>query len=257
MEKFAAGIDAGSTVIKFLIIDSKGNVVKQIKEETEPLLEQQVESILRRVKAEGFDIEKIPMVATGYGSNLVKNTDKRITEITCHAKGAFFLFREEALLIDIGGQDSKVVSISSDGTVEDFVMNDKCAAGTGRFLETSAWRLKIPIEEFGKIALSTDEEATISSTCAVFAESEVISRIARGEKPEAIIRGLHRSLVKRIVALASTVGFKERLILTGGVALNPAIVAMIEEETGIKPLLPKNPQMVGALGAAVVAGHLL
>jgi predicted CoA-substrate-specific enzyme activase len=176
-----------------------------------------------------------------------------VTEITCHTKGVYREFTRGGTLVDIGGQDSKVIGISAKGDVVDFAMNDKCAAGTGRFLENTARRLGVPLENMGQAALSASEEVSISSTCTVFAESEVISLIAHGVAVEPILRGLHRSLIKRIVAMIRTVGLAPPLMLSGGVAQNQAIPRMLEEETGEKVILPCYPQLMGAYGAALIA----
>jgi len=155
--------------------------------------------------------------------------------------------------VDIGGQDSKVIHISSEGKVLDFSMNDKCAAGTGRFLENTASRLQVPLERLGTEALSVGDETPISSTCTVFAESEVISLISHGEPRAAILRGLHRALIKRIIVMVHSVGLVPPLMLSGGVAQNLAIQHMLADETGEKVILPSHPQLVGALGAALIA----
>ncbi len=243
------GVDAGSTVVKIVGIDDFGKIALYRMEQADPQIEIQVDRMMDEIKQE-YNFKDIPIVATGYGSELIKNAAKRVTEITCHARGAFEYFKKGGTLLDIGGQDSKVIVIAQNGHIVDFIMNDKCAAGTGRFLETSAWRLKIPMEKMGEIALSSDKETPISSTCAVFAESEVISRLAHGEKLEDVIRGLHRSLVKRIAAMVYAIGFTPPLMLSGGVVLNRAIRIMIEEEMGTKALLPEHPQLMGAYGAA-------
>jgi predicted CoA-substrate-specific enzyme activase len=195
----------------------------------------------------------VPLVATGYGRKLVSQATRQITEITCHARGIYRELGHGGTLVDIGGQDSKVIRISPAGKVIDFAMNDKCAAGTGRFLENTARRLKVPLERMGPDSLSVTEEVPISSTCTVFAESEVISLIARGIRVSPILRGLHRSLVKRIVAMIRAVGLESPLMLSGGVVQNPAIRAMLEEETGEPVLLPRHPQLTGAFGAALLA----
>ncbi len=246
------GVDAGSTTVKIVGIDKNKRIELSFIEQTDPRVEIQVERMLENAKEKFSIASDITIVATGYGSELIKSANKKITEITCHAKGVYEYFKHGGTLLDIGGQDSKVVVISEDGHVIDFIMNDKCAAGTGRFLETSAWRLKIPMSEMGKIALSTKRETPISSTCAVFAESEVISRLAHGEELESVIRGLHRSLVKRIVAMVNAVGFVSPLMLSGGVVQNQAIRLMIEEELNTKALMPENPQLMGAYGASVL-----
>jgi len=241
------GIDAGSTTIKIIGIDENKNIVFEKIENTEPEVDKQVERLLKDI-----DLSKITVVATGYGSNLIKFADKKVTEITCHAVGAFNYFNRGGTLIDIGGQDSKVVIISNKGKVLDFTMNDKCAAGTGRFLENIAWRLKIPVEKMGEIAINSNSEVKISSTCAVFAESEVISMLSKGEKLEAVIKGLHRALAKRIGAMANSLNIYPPLILSGGVAKNRAIQKMLQDELGFEVLIPENPQIIGAYGAAIL-----
>jgi predicted CoA-substrate-specific enzyme activase len=195
----------------------------------------------------------VPLVATGYGRKLVKQAARSITEITCHARGVYRELGHGGTLVDIGGQDSKVIGISSKGDVVDFSMNDKCAAGTGRFLENTARRLGVPLERMGQVALAAAEEVPISSTCTVFAESEVISLIAHGVAVESILRGLHRSLIKRVVAMIRTVGLAPPLMLSGGVVQNQAIARMLEEETGEKVVIPQYPQLMGAYGAALIA----
>ncbi len=241
------GIDAGSTTIKIIGIDKNKKIVFEKIENTEPDVDKQVKRLLKNIK-----ISEIKIVVTGYGSNLIKFATKKVTEITCHATGVFYYFKKGGTLIDIGGQDSKVVIISENGKVIDFTMNDKCAAGTGRFLENIAWRLKIPVERMGDIALNSEKEVNISSTCAVFAESEVISMLARGEELEAVIKGLHRALVKRIGAMANSLNIFPPLILSGGVSKNIAIQRMLQEELGFNTLIPENPQIIGAYGAAIL-----
>ncbi len=244
------GIDAGSTTIKIIGIDENKSIVFKKIENSEPEVEKQIKRLLKNI-----DLSKITIVATGYGSNLIEFADKKVTEITCHAVGAFNYFNKGGTLIDIGGQDSKVVIISDNGKVLDFTMNDKCAAGTGRFLENIAWRLKIPVEKIGDMAINSENEVKISSTCAVFAESEVISMLSRGEKLEAVIKGLHRALAKRIGAMAGSLNIYPPIILSGGVAKNRAIQKMLQDELGFEALIPEDPQIIGAYGAAILGAN--
>ncbi len=253
MDIVALGIDVGSTTVKMVGVDAHGEMVWHYLEQADPRVEDQVDRFLRRVQEDAGDISGVPLVATGYGRNLVHQARKKVTEITCHAKGVYRQLGHGGTLVDVGGQDSKVIIIGPNGQVVDFTMNDKCAAGTGRFLENTAGRLRVALDEMGKVALVSPEEVTISSTCTVFAESEIISMIAHGVHVEPILKGLHRSLVKRIVAMIRSVGLVPPLMLSGGVVKNPAIRAMIEEETGQKVLLPKYPQLMGAYGAALIA----
>ena len=247
----AIGIDAGSTALKIVGIDENKKIVFSFTEDTEPEIEKQVDSLLNGI-SDKYNISKAKIVATGYGSNLIKISHKKVTEITCHATGLYQYFKHGGTGIDIGGQDNKVILIADRGNVIDFVMNDKCASGTGRFLENTAWRLKIPVNKMGEIALSTEKEVPISSTCAVFAESEVISMLARGKKLEEVIRGLHRAMVKRIVSMIYSIGLNSPVMVSGGVVKNKAVVKMLEEEIGEKILIPENPQIIGAYGAALL-----
>ena len=249
----ALGIDVGSTTVKIVGVDAGSNFVWHFIDQADPRVEDQVDEFLAHAREATGTSGSMALVATGCGRGLVRQATRKVTEITCHARGIYHEFRRGGTLFVIGGQDSKVIGIGPEGDVIDFAMNDKCAAGTGRFLENSARRLRVPLEQIGPVALSTTDEAVISSTCTVFAESEVISLIARGVAVEAILRGLHRSLIKRIVAMVRTVGLIDPLMLSGGVAQNPAIRKMLEEETTTHVTLPREPQLMGAYGAALMA----
>lgn len=249
----ALGIDVGSTTLKIVGVDTDGEMIWHLLEQADHRVEVQVERFLELARLEQEPLDNPPLVATGYGRGLVHRAARQVTEITCHARGVYWELRHGGTLVDIGGQDSKVIEISPEGKAVDFVMNDKCAAGTGRFLENTASRLRVPIERMGEEALSVSEEVPISSTCTVFAESEIISLIAHGVSLASILRGLHRSLIKRIVAMIRTVGLVPPLMLSGGVVQNPAIRWMLEEEFGEKVILPRYPQLKGAHGAALFA----
>jgi len=249
----ALGIDVGSTTVKIVGVDASGEMHWHLLENAEPHVEDQVARILAQAAQDTGIPEGVPLVATGYGRRLVQQATRQITEITCHSQGIFKEFQHGGTLVDIGGQDSKVIQISPQGKVVDFAMNDKCSAGTGRFLENTATRLGVPLDRLGEQALSTTQEVSISSTCTVFAESEVISLIAHGVPLTPILRGLHRSLIKRIVAMIRSVGQVPPLMLSGGVVRNPAIRHMLEEETGERVTLPHYPQLIGAQGAALLA----
>ncbi len=253
----AIGIDVGSTTAKIVAVDENGEMIWRYIEPTDPRIEDQVDRFLEKLKEElsisDEELKKIPIVATGYGRKLVHQAKKKLTEITCHAKGVYKSLGHGGTLVDIGGQDSKVIVISNDGKVVDFTMNDKCAAGTGRFLENTAMRMKVPLDKMGELALSAPEEVKISSVCTVFAESEIISMIAHGVAVEPILKGLHRGLISRIVAMIRSVGLTPPLMLSGGVVKNPAVRKMLEEATGQKVILPEYPQFMGAYGAALIA----
>jgi predicted CoA-substrate-specific enzyme activase len=249
----ALGLDVGSTTAKIVGINGSGEMVWHMLEPADPRGEVQVEKFLDVAKGNTCGME-IPLVATGYGRKLVSQATQQVTEITCHARGVFHELQHGGTLVDIGGQDSKVIGIGDEGGVVDFAMNDKCAAGTGRFLENTASRLNVPLDDLGEVTLSADTEKAISSTCTVFAESEVVSLIAHGVPLEPILKGLHRSLIRRILAMVRTVGMNPPLMLSGGVVRNPAIPHMLEEETGQKVIIPEYPQLMGAFGAALIAG---
>ena len=255
MQIAALGLDLGSTTMKLAGVDCNGELVWHVIEPTDPLMEAQVRRIKGEVPADAVagSVDDLPLVATGYGRKLVDKAKKKVTEITCHAKGVFRSVGHGSTLIDIGGQDSKVIVISEDGTVGGFAMNDKCAAGTGRFLEVVAGRMRLTLSQLSETALAGTEEASISSTCTVFAESEIVSLLARGESVERIVRGLHRSLIQRVAALARGAGVKPPLMLSGGVAQSAAVRAMLAEARAHDVVVPERPQLMGAYGAALLA----
>ena len=195
------------------------------------------------------------VVATGYGRISVPFKDRQVTEITCHARGVRYLLPEVSYIIDIGGQDSKVIRLGPNGEVQDFAMNDKCAAGTGRFLAVMAGVLNVELKDLGPLSLQGTKNVNISSTCTVFAESEVVSRVAEGTSAPDIIAGLHRSVAERVYALLKTkivpqIKVKEgNIALTGGVAKNPGVIRAL----GVSLAIPSYPQLTGALGAALIA----
>jgi predicted CoA-substrate-specific enzyme activase len=196
------------------------------------------------------------IVATGYGRINVPFADKQVTEITCHGRGAVYLIPQTRTVIDIGGQDSKVIRVDSRGTVEDFAMNDKCAAGTGRFLEVMARALETDLEGFSALAGAARKAAPISSMCTVFAESEVVSLIGQGRPREEIALGLCEAVAERTAALVHRVGLTEAVTMTGGVAKIGSVVAAISRKLGVPVKVPPEPQVVGALGAALVAEEM-
>ncbi|MCU0845994.1 MAG: acyl-CoA dehydratase activase, partial [Spirochaetes bacterium] len=193
------------------------------------------------------------IVATGYGRNSVSFADSSITEITCHAAGAHYLNPRIRSIIDIGGQDSKTISVDDAGRVKDFAMNDKCAAGTGRFLEVMARALEVDLDEFGTLSLRSVNPSKISSLCTVFAESEVISLISKGEIRDNIIAGIHESIAARVVAMAKRVGVVPPIMMTGGVAKNRGVVDALEKKLGSPIEVSASAQENGAIGAAVLA----
>jgi predicted CoA-substrate-specific enzyme activase len=198
----------------------------------------------------------VKIVSTGYGRAGVEGAHKTITEITCHAAGVHYCSPHIRSIIDIGGQDSKSILMDDNGRVKDFVMNDKCAAGTGRFLEVMARALQVDLEEFGDMSLRAENPGKISSLCTVFAESEVISLISKGESRENIIAGIHESIATRITAMANRVGVKQPLMMTGGVAKNIGVVRALEKKLNMEIEVLETAQVMGAIGAAVLAANL-
>lgn len=248
------GIDAGSTTCKAVAVDARGRIVAWSLAPMSPRVEDQTRLTLDAFRA-ACHTQGASVFATGYGRKLVGGADRAITEITCHARGVFADTGHAGTLIDVGGQDSKVIRIGATGAAVDFAMNDKCAAGTGRFLEHTAARLDVALDDLGPTALSAPDAARITSTCTVFAESEIISLVAHGEPVDRILLGLHAGLVSRILAMARGVGLVPPLLLSGGVARNSAVVALVAEQAGLEVHLPSRPQLMGAYGAALLAAN--
>jgi (R)-2-hydroxyacyl-CoA dehydratese activating ATPase len=246
--ELAAGIDIGSRSIELVLLNGSGPS-HQVKVPTtfDPLGQ-----CLRLLK----DIPLRRVVATGYGRKLFADSFTNldvttVTEIQAYALGAKFLFPEARGVLDIGGQDTKVIALSEAGKVAKFEMNDRCAAGTGKFMEFMATALQIPLEFFGEFALRSDKRIQINSMCTVFAESEATSLMARGERAENIAMGLHLAVVQRTLAMLRRVGVEHPLIFAGGVAHNPCVRALFEEHLQKDFIVPETPDMVGALGAAI------
>jgi predicted CoA-substrate-specific enzyme activase len=248
------GIDVGSITTKAAIVND-GEVIADSVIFTGYNARQAglsvFEGIIKDCGIKRDSIDRI--ISTGYGRNSVAFADRAVTEITCHAAGAHCLDPEVRSVIDIGGQDSKAIAVSDTGSPLDFAMNDKCAAGTGRFLEVMARALEVDLEDFGNFSMQAQQPASISSLCTVFAESEVISLIAKGENRENIIAGIHEAIASRVVAMASRVGFKSKIMMTGGVAKNGGVVKALEQKIGHKITVSEKSQVTGAIGAAIIA----
>ncbi len=250
------GIDVGSITAKVAILkDGKliGESLMLTGYNAEKAGKKVFEEIMSEMKLDPGSPARI--IATGYGRNSVTFADKAITEITCHAAGAHFINPAVRSIIDIGGQDSKAIVIDENGHVKDFAMNDKCAAGTGRFLEVMARALEVDLNEFGHFSQKAGQPATISSLCTVFAESEVISLIAKGEKRRNIIAGIHKSISSRVIAMASRIGLASPIMMTGGVAKNSGVVRALEEKCGQSIEVSPKAQVIGAIGAALIAAR--
>jgi len=254
---YFAGIDIGSLATKVCIVDGDGRIVGYlIKRTTANIVEIGKEAYGECLKKNGLDEGDIAYsIVTGYGRNLAVATlaDEKITEITCHSTGAKKLFPNCHTVIDVGGQDSKAMRLDDSGKVVKFTMNDKCAAGTGRFLEVMAGVLGMEMGEMVEAAFRSTNRVPITSTCTVFAESEVISLIASGKKPEDIVAGLNEAIAKRVSGLVRQIGIEDDVVMTGGVAKNRGVVKALEKELGHEIKVPDEPQIVGALGAALIA----
>ena len=254
------GIDIGSLSTKVVLLDDNEIKNYKIARSTHNFQKVGRELFNEMLKESSLQRKDVYIMSTGYGRHTIDIADDKITEITAHAKGVLYFFPDAISVIDIGGQDSKAILISSKTkTPIDFQMNDKCAAGTGRFLEVMAHALDVPIEQLGELALRSKKPESISSTCTVFAESEVISLFAQGAKKEDIAAGIHKSIARRVASMAKRIGVKPQLVFCGGVARNPAMKSFLEEELGFKIVKPKfdnnqdAPQITGALGAALIA----
>lgn len=248
------GIDIGSSSSKAALIDGNCRILAQ-----ESINLGTGSTGIERVLADLYQLTGVSpeavqySIVTGYGRTMYQNADAQITEISCHAKGVTFLFPTARTVVDIGGQDAKVIRIGDDGNVADFVMNDKCAAGTGRFLEVMARVLGCDIGALSSVAAVSACGAPISNTCTVFAESEVISQLSLGRTREDVARGAMEAVARRISGLAARVGVVPDLVMTGGVALNQNMTKLLSDQLGHPILIAESPQTVGALGAALFA----
>jgi len=249
-----AGIDIGSITAKAAILredELLGTRVIFTGYNAEAAGRRVFEELLAELKLAPAAVVRI--VATGYGRKSVTMADRAVTEIMCHAAGARYLDPSIRSLIDIGGQDSKAVVMDENGRVTNFTMNDKCAAGTGRFLEVMARALEADLDEFGALSLRAEQPAKISSLCTVFAESEVISLIAKGETRENIIAGIHEAIASRVSAMANRIGLIAPILMTGGVARNIGVVRALEKVIGMPVVVSPRAQVAGAIGAACLA----
>jgi len=247
----SAGLDSGSATTKAVLVKDGKCIAYSIQPTAFDFIsaaEKAYKDVLDQAGIVKSDVDHV--YSTGYGRNSIKFADKAISEITAHALGVYHLYPEVNGIIDIGGQDSKVVSVYK-GKVVDFLMNDKCAAGTGKFLQYTARALEVPIDDLGSLALASKKPADITSMCTVFAESEVISLRARGSAKEDIAAGLIESIARRIAVMAVQLGIKQNVAFVGGVAKNTGIRAALEKELQVSFYVPPEPQITGALGAAL------
>ncbi len=255
MKTCAGGVDVGSTQTKAVLVDESRRIVGRALIDTGANVVQAAEQAfllaLKDAKLDEGDVAWV--IGTGYGRYRVTFGNAQVTEITCHARGAVHMFPATRSVVDMGGQDTKAIRVSSAGEVIDFCMNDKCAAGTGRFLQSSAAALGIPLDELGGVALRGHRPVKISTTCTVFAESEVLSWLGKGKQVDDILKGVHESIASRSVALLRRVGIEPEITFTGGVAKNPAMVSTLQQVLGGAVNVSPDSHYMGALGAALYA----
>ncbi|MEG0250623.1 MAG: acyl-CoA dehydratase activase [Peptostreptococcus sp.] len=252
------GVDIGSTASKGVVMDENQNILSSIiiPYGTGTSGPQKLNQEILDVTGMNIsDFDKV--VATGYGRMKYDGADKQISELSCHAKGVVHLIPSVRTIIDIGGQDAKALKIDKNGRLESFVMNDKCAAGTGRFLDVMSKILETDISNLGELDKKADNQIMISSTCTVFAESEVISNLSEGVSIENIIAGIHDSVAKRVSSLAKRIGLREDIVLVGGVATNSGVVRAMNDVLGHEVIVPDEAQLTGAIGAALSAVNML
>jgi predicted CoA-substrate-specific enzyme activase len=249
-----AGIDIGSRAAKAVIIND-GSILSSVILDTGPESVKTANmAIEEALKGPGLSLNDVQyIIATGYGRVLVPFANENISEISCHARGINWYFPGVRTILDMGGQDCKAISCDGEGRVTNFIMNDKCAGGTGRFLEMIADVLNIPLEEIGDLALQSSKVIPFNTICAVFAKSEAILYHRQGISKSDILAGLHEAIATRSLNLLKRVSIEKEFSITGGIAKNRGMVAKLKEKTGIEPLLSEDPQIIGALGAAILA----
>ncbi len=253
--KYFAGIDVGSLTAKAVVVDENNRIlgyhVMPIGQDSFAAGMSAYQQVLNKAGLKREDV--LSIVSTGYSRKRFTEATMQKTEISCHAKGVSVIFPGVTTLIDVGGQDSKAMKLGKNGKVLDFAMNDKCAAGTGRFVEVMAHALNLSLDGLSDAALSFKNELSLSSTCTVFGESEVVSLLSQGHTVADIAWAIIKSIADRIVALAKRVGIGQDVAMSGGMAKNRALVARLEDRIGFDILVPDEPQIIGALGAALIA----
>jgi len=255
---YFAGIDIGSTAVKVAVIDEDRQIIGSKTAATGALVYKNAQTAFLSLLSEiGLSRKNITyLTTTGYGRKLFEDADETISEITANAIGAKQVGKPYGTIrtiINIGGQDSKAISLDEDGNVSNFAMNDRCAAGTGRFLDMAARNLEIEVTDLGEFHYNAQgTPAAVNATCAVFAESEIIGLLGKGHGREEIVKGIHFSIAKRTIRLVKRVGIKELLYFDGGPALNKGLVASMEDELGRRLVIPDIPQVTTAFGAAII-----
>ena len=252
---YAAGVDVGSTQTKAIVIDEMKRVVGRALIDTGSNVilaaEQSFAEALKNANVREEEVEYV--VGTGYGRYRVTFGNTQVTEISCHGRGAVHMFPSTRTVLDMGGQDTKAIRVHPTGEIIDFCMNDKCAAGTGRFLGAAAVALDLPLSELGPTALRGERAVKISTTCTVFAESEVLSWLGKGKKIEDILLGVHESIAARSIGLLRRVGIESEVTFTGGVTRNRAMVDTLNKRLGLSVNVSEESHYIGALGAALFA----
>lgn len=257
---YAAGVDVGSTQTKAVIVAEDGQIVARSLTDTGANVMRAAESAFEEALARGGlrEEEVEYVIGTGYGRYKVTFGNTQITEISCHGRGATHMFPDTRTVVDMGGQDTKAIRVAETGEIVDFCMNDKCAAGTGRFLGAASSALEIPLPELGPTALRGEKPVKISTTCTVFAESEVLSWLGKGKKIEDILLGVHQSIAARAAGLLRRVGVESQVTFTGGVAKNTAMIRALNDRLGLEVNVSDDSHYMGALGAALFAlDHVL
>ncbi|HSM03186.1 MAG TPA: acyl-CoA dehydratase activase [Longimicrobiales bacterium] len=257
---YAAGVDVGSTQTKAVIVDEAGTIVARSLTGTGANVIQAAQTAFEHALNEaGLEEQEVEfVVGTGYGRYKVTFGNTQVTEISCHGRGAVHMFPDTRTVVDMGGQDTKAIRVSAEGEILDFCMNDKCAAGTGRFLGAAASALDIPLDELGPAALKGERPVKISTTCTVFAESEILSWLGKGKKVQDILLGVHKSIAARSAGLLRRVGIEDQVTFTGGVAKNVAMVETLNQRLGLEVNVSDESHYMGALGAALFAlDHML
>ena len=252
---YAAGVDVGSTQTKAVVVDEKRAIVARALTDTGANVTRAAEeAFAEAIRAAGLEEEEVEyVVGTGYGRYKVTFGNTQVTEISCHGRGAVHMFPKTRTVVDMGGQDTKAIRVAPTGEILDFCMNDKCAAGTGRFLGAAASALELGLDRLGPTALMGTKAVKISTTCTVFAESEVLAWMGRGKKIEDILLGVHQSIAGRSAGLARRVGIEEEVTFTGGVAKNEAMIRTLTQALGVPVNVSEDSHYMGALGAALFA----
>ena len=252
---YTAGIDVGSAQTKGIIINDRLEIVSRVLIDTGAYVTRAAERCFdEALKQPGLRREDVAyVVGTGYGRYKVTFGDTQITEISCHARGASYIFPGTRTVIDMGGQDAKGIKVGEGGEVKDFVMNDKCAAGTGRFLGNAADVLSLSLDEIGKLSLLAKYPVRLTTVCTVFVESDIMSYLAQGKKVEDILGGVHSAIAARTISLVRRVGIEEEVTFTGGVSLNIGMVRALEDKLGMKLNVSPESHFTGALGASLFA----